>query len=246
MGVFGAGAPSTLRAFATQGQLSPEQMLQRFGIEYEPVRDLLIEYLRERAPSLDHTTLRGLAATLGRLFWRDLEIHHPGISSLNLPPTSRRPGSSGSCSRHPATGPGGQVIETHDLRSNGRAELGQVRAFYLDIAQWAMEDPARWGQWAAPCPVAPRRPGPDEGDPPAQVPDGPAHPRTPAGPAGPGRQRSAAQARVSAGRLAAAQARRARPGVHRQRRRRCAGPRPVSGPTARIWAEDPAPGTAGT
>ena len=28
MGVFGADAPSTLRAFATQGQLSPEQMLQ--------------------------------------------------------------------------------------------------------------------------------------------------------------------------------------------------------------------------
>ena len=86
MGVFGAQAPSTLRAFATQGQLSPEQMLQRFGIEYEPVRHLLNEYLLERAPSLDHITLRSLAATLGRLFWRDLEIHHLGISSLNLAP----------------------------------------------------------------------------------------------------------------------------------------------------------------
>jgi hypothetical protein len=28
-----------------------------------------------------------------------------------------------------------------------------VRAFYLDLAQWAVEDPARWGPWAAPCPV---------------------------------------------------------------------------------------------
>ena len=70
--------PPPLRAFATQGQLSPEQMLDRYGIECAPVRQLLNEYLLERAPSLDHTTLRGLAATLGRLFWRDLEIHHPG------------------------------------------------------------------------------------------------------------------------------------------------------------------------
>jgi len=31
--------------------------------------------------------------------------------------------------------------------------LAAVRAFYLDIAQWAMEDPARWGPWAAPCPI---------------------------------------------------------------------------------------------
>ena len=28
-----------------------------------------------------------------------------------------------------------------------------VRAFYLDIGQWALDDPARWGPWAVPCPV---------------------------------------------------------------------------------------------
>src|SRR5439155_19467134 len=26
--------------------------------------------------------------------------------------------------------------------------------FYLDIAQWAAEDPARWAPWAVPCPVS--------------------------------------------------------------------------------------------
>ena len=31
--------------------------------------------------------------------------------------------------------------------------LAMVRAFYLDIAQWAAEDPARWGPWAVPCPI---------------------------------------------------------------------------------------------
>ncbi|MGW0249869.1 hypothetical protein ACWDYH_24905 [Nocardia goodfellowii] len=29
----------------------------------------------------------------------------------------------------------------------------RVRALYLDIAHWAVEDPARWGPWVAPCPI---------------------------------------------------------------------------------------------
>ncbi len=61
MGVLGADAPSTLRAFATQGQLSPDQMLDLYGIESVTVRAVLNDYLLERAPSVDHTTLRGLA-----------------------------------------------------------------------------------------------------------------------------------------------------------------------------------------
>ncbi len=28
-----------------------------------------------------------------------------------------------------------------------------VRAFYLYLAQWAIEDPARWARWVAPCPI---------------------------------------------------------------------------------------------
>jgi integrase len=28
-----------------------------------------------------------------------------------------------------------------------------VRAFYLDITQWALDAPARWGPWAVPCPI---------------------------------------------------------------------------------------------
>ena len=30
----------------------------------------------------------------------------------------------------------------------------RVRALYLDIAQWAVEDPARWAAWVAPCPIS--------------------------------------------------------------------------------------------
>ena len=29
-----------------------------------------------------------------------------------------------------------------------------VRAFYLDIAEWADDDPARWAPWAVRCPVS--------------------------------------------------------------------------------------------
>ncbi|NYS20704.1 hypothetical protein HFP43_28630 [Streptomyces sp. SJ1-7] len=35
---------------------------------------------------LDHVSLRSIARNLCRLFWRDLEIHHPGIDSLRLAP----------------------------------------------------------------------------------------------------------------------------------------------------------------
>jgi integrase len=242
MGIFGPGAPSTLRAFATQGQLSPEQMLQRFGIRYEPVRRLLNDYLLERAPSLDHTTLRGLAATLGRLFWRDLEIHHPGISSLNLAPDVAAAWKQRVLLKITrAAGPDGQVTETRDLRSNGRAELGQVRAFYLDITQWAMEEPARWGPWAAPSPVRRedlartkeirrRKSRMDQRT----------RERLPALPALVASVQ--ARARLSAERLTAAKA--ADPGqeftcggevLHRAPAR--------SGPTAKTWSEDPVTGT---
>ena len=31
--------------------------------------------------------------------------------------------------------------------------LTPVRAFYLDLAHWAVEEPSRWAVWVAPCPV---------------------------------------------------------------------------------------------
>jgi hypothetical protein len=68
------------------GQLTVEQMIDRYDIACRPVRDLLVDYLRERQPGIDYSSLVGLAITLGKQFWKDLEAHHPGISSLHLPP----------------------------------------------------------------------------------------------------------------------------------------------------------------
>ena len=86
LGVLDGTAAPTVRALSDQRQLSVEQLVDRCEIQARPVRELLVDYLRERQVTLDHVTLVRLADTLGRLFWRDLELHHPGIDSLRLAP----------------------------------------------------------------------------------------------------------------------------------------------------------------
>jgi integrase len=156
LGVFGDAAAPTVQALAGQRQLSIEQLVDRCGIEHRPVPNLLVDYLAERQVSVDYVTLVRLADTLGRLFWRDLELHHPEIDSLRLAPavaaawkqriatkTTRRQQDDGS------------VIDVLGPRHSATNCLSAVRSFYLDIAQWAIDDPARWGQWAVPCPIKP-------------------------------------------------------------------------------------------
>jgi len=154
MGVFGPQAPSTIRVFGTQGQLSPAQLIDRYAITCRPVRDVLVAYLTERQPMLDHTTLINLSCSLGGLFWRDLERHHPGICSFTLVPDVAAAWKQRVLTKtRQVTGPDGQTSEVRERRAGGLHNLAAVRAFYLDIAQWAMEDPARWAPWAAPCPI---------------------------------------------------------------------------------------------
>ena len=87
-GAFPPGAPATVRMFSVKfpGQLTVEQLVDRYDLACRPVRDLLVDYLRERQPGIDYSSLNGLAITLAKRFWKDLEDHHPGISSLHLPP----------------------------------------------------------------------------------------------------------------------------------------------------------------
>ena len=40
-----------------------------------------------------------------------------------------------------------------ERRAGGMNNLAAVRAFYLDVAPWAMEERSRWGPQAAPCPI---------------------------------------------------------------------------------------------
>jgi hypothetical protein len=158
MGVFPQQAPVTVRMFATQGQLSAGQLIDRYGIACCPVRDLLVAYLSEQQLRVDHASLRAMAHVLGNLFWRDLERHHPGIDSLRLAPEVAagwkqriQPKT-----RRSATG-AGDVIETRAPRSAAASALFTVRAFYLDIAQWAIGDPAPVGSLGRPLPDPGRR-----------------------------------------------------------------------------------------
>ncbi len=166
MGVFPASAPATMRAFGARGQLTAAQLIGRYGIECAPVRDLLVEYLRERQPAVDYSTLENLALSLGKLFWRDLELHHPGISSLRLPPEvaaawKRRIATKTTLARAGT----GEVTEISGPRLGALNHLAIVRAFYLDIAQWAMGEYGTVGTVGGALPGPGRRPDPQEGAP---------------------------------------------------------------------------------
>jgi integrase len=152
MGVFPAGAPATVRMFNPhfQGQLAVEQLVDRYDLACQPVRDLLVDYLRERQPAVDYTTLRGLSTVLAGAFWKDLENHHPGIDSLRLAPDVAAAWRERLQTK--AARASGSAAGAREPRMASADYLIRVRSFYLDIAQWAADDPARWGQWAVACP----------------------------------------------------------------------------------------------
>ena len=153
-GVLGSSAAPTVRALSAHRQLDVDQLIDRCGIQCQPVRDLLAGYLRERQASVDYVTLVRLADTLGRLFWADLEAHHPGISSLRLDPVAAAEWKQRVLTKTTRRRqPDGSLAEIASPRESATNCLTAVRSFYLDIAQWAMDDPARWGPWAVPCPV---------------------------------------------------------------------------------------------
>ena len=154
-GVLGEDAPAAIEVFSGRGQPSCEQLIDRYNITCRPVRDVLVDYLRERQPSVDFSSLQRFAYLLGKLFWADLQAHHPGIDSLQLPREVAAAWKQRVMTRTRATtSPGGEQITLTSARLDGRSVLSAVRAFYLDVAEWADDDPARWGPWAVRCPVS--------------------------------------------------------------------------------------------
>lgn len=155
-GQFPPDAPATLHNFtARTGQISPAGLIDRYQLRCQPVRDLLVDYLTERQPTVDYATLIALASHLAGLFWADLEDHHPGIDTLRLSPDvsdawKARIAVKAVRRRHPD----GTTKSVTEPRQNAVGVKQTVRAFYLDLAQWALEEPARWGGWAVPCPIS--------------------------------------------------------------------------------------------
>jgi hypothetical protein len=114
-----------------------------------------VDYQRERQAALDYNSLRDLSDYLGKRFWKDLELHHPGINSLRLPAEVVA-----GWRERLLTKPKTVTAETGNRtmisvpRINFRESLTKVRAFYLDLSQWELEDPGRCAQWVAPAPFA--------------------------------------------------------------------------------------------
>ena len=145
LGVFD-DAPATLRAaWSAKGnsrQHTMATLVDRYGVPPNGVRDLLVDYLNELKPSMDHSSLAGLAYRLVRLFWWEVLDINPDQADLRLSTqtiTAWR-------ERLALTSDGRARREIHSVLIN-------VRAFYRDLAEWAHDDPARWGIWVAPCPV---------------------------------------------------------------------------------------------
>ncbi len=138
-------ADSTLRAALRAGPRPTAELVDRYRIQCRPIRDLLVRYLDERRPGLDYGSFRTLTGILAGNFWADIEQHHPGITSLSLP------GDVATAWKerlhHVVRADG-----TRRPRKNRLQVLMLVRAFYLDIQEWALEDPS-WAPWTVPGPV---------------------------------------------------------------------------------------------
>ncbi|MBJ8343021.1 site-specific integrase [Antrihabitans sp. YC3-6] len=156
LGIFPDDAPHSIRAFGLAGgRLTIEQLVDRYRIQCRPIRNLLVDYLRERQPSLDFASLDNVSRTLAGLFWARIETLAPGIDTLQLPPEIARAWKEGLATiTRTTTNATGERVEVSTPRLNAKDELIRIRALYLDIAHWAVEDPARWGPWVAPCPIA--------------------------------------------------------------------------------------------
>jgi site-specific recombinase XerC len=142
MGHFPADTPPALRKRISVGQLTPEQLVDRYDIKNAGVRQLLIDYLLRRQQDTDYITRANLAGVIAGSFWAKIEAIAPNQPDLDLP-----------------TEVYDQWKELIKLRKDGEERVSiqsillPVRALYLDLQSWALEEPDRWGMWAASCPI---------------------------------------------------------------------------------------------
>ncbi|MBV9383793.1 MAG: site-specific integrase [Streptosporangiaceae bacterium] len=136
MGVITAAEHGRFRNPQRKGRQPVEDLVDQYELACRPVRDVLVRYLRDRAVSIDYSSLLSLTQSLASAFWKDLETHHPGVSSLRLAPDAAQ----------------GWKDRLAASRSDPYGVLFTVRAFYLDLPHKALEDPW-WAPWTAPSPV---------------------------------------------------------------------------------------------
>ncbi|MFV8141829.1 tyrosine-type recombinase/integrase [Mycolicibacterium senegalense] len=139
---------STLRTALRPGQRTAAELVDRYGVKSGPVRDLLVRYLEERKTSVDYTTIKSIARMLAGNFWANIERHHPELADNGSLALNREIVS--------AWKKRISVIVAADGSTRPRADfhdvLLTVRCFYLDLRDWAINDPSLV-QWVVPSPI---------------------------------------------------------------------------------------------
>ncbi|MGV0109001.1 tyrosine-type recombinase/integrase [Arthrobacter sp. CP30] len=143
IGHFPASTPPTLIAcLSGHRQLTIEELVDRHQVSNKSVRQVLIDYLQRRRDGIDYTTLFSLSHRIVGLFWKQIELINPDQADFRLIPDTF------------ARWHGGLEERLSGGRRKSRGYiLGPVRAFYLELHEMALENPARWGIWDAPNPV---------------------------------------------------------------------------------------------
>lgn len=122
-------------------QLTCEQLVAKYGVA-EPHAGVLVEYLKHRRAGVDYVTLRGIALSLVKTFWKDIADHHPELTSFAIDRTIADAWKERVRYKLDGT-----------PRTDHHSIFFAVRAFYLDVAQWSLHD-SYWAQWAAPSPIS--------------------------------------------------------------------------------------------
>jgi integrase len=142
MGHFSPGTPATLRAALLSGRRTIEELVDRYDIRHQGIRQLLVDYLERRSAELDYSTLEQLSRSLAGLFWAEIEALAPGQGDLRVGVE--------------LYGRWRDTLQTHRDGEKQRVEveriLRSVRSFYSDLHTWALEEP-KWAAWVAPCPI---------------------------------------------------------------------------------------------
>jgi integrase len=135
----------TFKAYLHAGQRPTAELVDRYRLRCTAVRDALLRYLDERRPGLDYVSFNALVVHLVGEFWADIERHHPELDNLNVPADVAE-----------AWKQRVRFVTTKNRPPRPRKSYPQllmkVRSLYLDIQEWALEDPY-WAQHAFPSPV---------------------------------------------------------------------------------------------
>lgn len=138
------GCPHTIRAFGlAPGWLTIEELLDRYSLQCTPIRNLIIDCLRERQPSLDFASLDAASRTLAEL-WSQLETIILASTRCGCRRRPRGPGRNGSASngaRSPTPPATGRGMQPAPERQRGTAAGAGLPPRHPAMAT---EDPARW------------------------------------------------------------------------------------------------------